>query len=650
VVVLAVVLTYANSLSGAFVLDDQATIVQNPEIRDLSLLGAILSPAPDSPIAGRPLASLSFALNYAAGGLEVRGYHAVNIALHTICALLVLTLVRRAAERWEERRSGVPGDREERRSGVPGDREERRSGVPGDRKERHERTIDASRLAFAASLLWAVHPLNSEVLNYLSQRTESMMAVCYLTAMYAAIRAAGARAGLRWEALAVLSCAAGALCKESIATAPLMIVLFDRVFIFDAWGRQWAERRRLYIGLAATWMIVGLLLAQGPRAAVVGFSSGVSPWLYLLNQAEAITHYLRLVVWPDALVAFYGWPVPTTLADAAPYLVLIGGLVLATAAAWRWRPVIAFLGTWFFVTLAPASSIVPVSTEVAAERRMYLPLVAVAVLAALAIDRAVQWMARRVRLARPGVTRATSAAIVLVVAALLASVTAARNREYRSPLTLARTIVERRPTPVAHHMLGEELALAGLRDEALLHLRNAVAGGNSRARYLLGRILASQEKHGEAIEQLQAFVNTYRPARPLVPKWLEAPITDVVPARFTMGRAHGLRGEWDRAEEQARLILDLVPGHIGAQGLLGDAMFARQEWESALEHYRRYLAREPSDPRALINYGIAHVAVGRLDGAVAAFRRAAEIDPADARARELLAMAEQDRARAVAAP
>ena len=631
--VLAVALTYANSLPGAFVLDDQATIVQNPEIRDLSRPGGVLSPAPDSPIAGRPLASLSFALNYAAGGLDVRGYHLVNITLHAICALLVLALVRRTVESWEERRSGVPGDR----------------------AHRHQLTIDASRIALAASLLWAVHPLNSEVVNYVSQRTESMMAVCYLAAMYAALRAAEGRRRQGgtpfrssgrpgWEAFAVLSCAAGALCKESIVTAPVMVALYDRVFIFASWRQQWAARKGLYTGLAAAaWIIVGLLLAQGPRAAVVGFSSGVSPWVYLLNQAEMITHYLRLALWPDTLVAFYGWPMPVTLAAAAPYLAVIGSLIAATAAAWRWRPALAFLGAWFFVTLAPASSIVPVSTEVGAERRMYLPLIAVAILAAVAVDRAAQWMASGADLSKRRVIRIAALAAVVGVAALLASVTIARNREYESPLTLARTIVDRRPTAVASHMLAEELAMAGRHDEAVPHLRAAVAGGNSRARYLLGRILASQEKHGEAIEQLQAFVNTYQPARPLVPKWLEAPITDVVPARFLLGRAFGLRGEWDRAEEQARLILDLVPSHIGAQGLLGDVMFARQEWEAALEHYGKYLARQPSDTRALINYGVAHVGVERLDGAVAAFRRAADLDPANARVRELLAMAEQDR-------
>lgn len=193
-------------------------------------------------------------------------------------------------------------------------------------------------------------------------------------------------------------------------------------------------------------------------------------------------------------------------------------------------------------------------------------------------------------------------------------------------------------------MLGEELVRAGRVEDAIPHLRAAVAEGNSRARYLLGRVLASREEHDEAVEQLEAFLRTYRPAEPLVPKWLEPPLAEVVPARFLLGRAYGLRGDWDRAEAQARWILDLVPGHVGARVLIADAMFARQQWGAAAEHYRAYLQRQPNDVRALMNYGVTQIGLERLDAAVDAFGRASALEPANARAKELLAMAEQDRA------
>src|SRR5688572_9758236 len=195
--ILAVALTYANSLDGPFILDDQATVVQNPQIKDLSNMREVLLPARETPIAGRPLASLTFAVNYAFNGLDVRGYHVVNIALHAACALLLMLIAGRA--------------------------------------------LDAN-LAFAAALVWAVHPLNSEVVNYISQRTESLMAGFYLLTLYAAIRAKDER-GSRWAVTAVAACVAGLACKESMVTAPVAVALYDRVFLFDSWKAA-VQRRR----------------------------------------------------------------------------------------------------------------------------------------------------------------------------------------------------------------------------------------------------------------------------------------------------------------------------------------------------------------------------------------------------------------------
>jgi len=589
--ILAVALTYANSLGGPFILDDQATIVQNPQIKDLSDVRAVLVPASETPIAGRPLASLTFAVNYAVNGLDVRGYHIVNIALHALCALLLMLVARR--------------------------------------------TLEAS-VAFAAALLWAVHPLNSEVVNYISQRTESLMAAFYLLTLYAAIRARNER-GVRWTLTAVASCAAGLACKESMATAPLIVALYDRIFLFDSWKAAVRGRRHLYVGLAATWILAGALVAAGPRAAVAGFSSGVSPWTYLMNQAVIITEYLRLAVWPDALVIFYGWPEALGAADVLPYLVFILALVVLTAVGlWR-RPPIGFLGAWFFITLAPASSIVPIATEVGAERRLYLPLMALAVLAVVAVD--VVWKRVAVRRVVP-----VPLVVTVAAAAALATLTVARNREYASPLTLARTVVERRPSSVAHHILAEHLATAGQREEAVRHLREAVAQGDSRARFLLGRVLAEQGNYSESVQQFEALIATSQLPYRLVPRWLEPPITEVMTARLMMGRVLLAQQQWDRAADQATRILDAFPNHSGAHGLRADVLFAREQWGAAAAAYREYLRRQPADAAALLNYGITQVAMENLDEAIGAFTRAAELDPENVRARRLLALAQEDRA------
>jgi tetratricopeptide (TPR) repeat protein len=596
------VLTYANSLSGAFVLDDQSTIVDNQQIREWWRPSSVLVPESNTAIAGRPIVNLSFAVNYAIGGLEVRGYHVANIALHVLCALLVFGIVRRTLERrgLSEQFGGRAGD-----------------------------------VACAVALLWVVHPLNSEVVDYLTERTESLMALCYLLALYASIR--------RWPVFCVVACAIGMACKESMVTAPLLVMLYDRTFVFDSFAQSWRARRGLYAGLAATWVVLVALMSSGPRSAVGGFSTGVSSWTYLQNQSVMIAHYLRLAVWPRGLVVFYGWAVPLTVRDVLPYALLVLALLAATAAALVRAPRLGFLGAWFFVTLAPTSSVVPIATEVGAERRMYLPLVAVVVIAVIGAVWLWDAIRRRSSVISGTTAPAVAAVALLVVAGSLSAGTIARNREYASAVTLARTVVERRPTAVTHHYLAEQLVAAGLRDEALPHLRAAVAGGDSRARYLLGFELFNAGKLNDAMEQLYAFVATAGLPYRLVPHWLEPPLAEVITARLVLARAASMQGGWSRAAEQARLVLAAVPANREARMFLADALFAQQRYQEAAAEYGEYLKSKPDDARALTNLGIALISDGKLDEAIALFRRAVDAEPRNANARRVLGMALLDR-------
>ncbi len=615
IILIAGVLTYANSLSGAFILDDQATIVDNHQIREWWRLSSVLVPESDTAIAGRPLVNLSFAINYAVGGLNVRGYHVVNIAIHLLCGLLAFAIVWRTLE-LPRVRAHLPGY--------------------------------SVNIAFAVALLWTVHPLNTEAVDFLTQRTELMMALFCLLTLYAAIRALGSPRAWRWSGLAVLACGLGMACKESMATVPLLVALFDRVYVFDSSRQALRSRKRLYLGLAGTWLVLAWLNWSGPRAAVGGFATGVSVWTYLLNQTVMIATYLRLTIWPRSLVVFYGWPLPLTLRDVLPYASLVVILLMATIVAMRRVPMLGFFGAWFFITLAPTSSVVPIATEVGAERRMYLPLLAV--IALVVVSARLVWGLIERRLGEglllrvPRVLRGGEALATLVVFALagtLAAGSIARNSEYQSALTIARTVVERRPTAVAHHMLAEQLTLAGQHDEAVLHLREAVRSGNSRAGYLLGIELFNAGKLQEAVDQLDAFVRTS--GRGLSPQWLEPTAAEVVFARLVMARALAMQRKWPQAAEQAQIALAMAPANLDARLLLADALFQLQRYEEAGANYREYLNARPDNVNALINGGVALISRGRLDDAIVLFRHAVEVQPKSPRPRQILAMALLDR-------
>jgi protein O-mannosyl-transferase len=515
VIVLAGVLVYANSLSSPFLFDDVNSIVTNTQIRRLWPLSVPLSPPRDTPVAGRPLVNLSFAINYAAGGLDPWGYHVGNVLIHVMAALVLFGLVRRTLE-----------------------------GSAALSASRYRLSEGASmNVAFVCALVWLLHPLNTEAVNYFSQRTESMMGLFFLLTLYCSVRG--------WNGRAVFACALGMACKESMLTAPVVVLLYDRVFVFESWKQMLRRRRGFYISLAATWLVVGALMSSGPRSTV-GFGAGTDPVVYLWNQLQMIARYLQLAFWPRDLVLDYGVPRRLALGDVAPQAALVVGLGVATVIALvRW-PMIGFFGAWFFITLAPTSSIVPIATEVGAERRMYLPLMAVVVLLVSVAHR----LSCGAGLTRPapqgGVGRCYAAAGLAVCICLLLSVgTFTRNRDYESAMSIARTIVERWPNGRGHYLLGTELLKAGQREGGMSELRVS-AVDYPGARYAIGTELLAEGMLDQAIQQLQMFIAAM-PSH-----------ANVAPARDMLGRAYAAQGRFDLATEQLERLLEDYPAYPAA--------------------------------------------------------------------------------------
>jgi len=440
----AVILAYMNSLSGPFIFDDLEGIVDNSHIRRLWPLSDMLFNAPpDSPPAGRPIVSLSLAINYTIGGLNVRGYHLFNIAVHLLSVLVLYGLVRRT---FLDTRLNA----------------------------RFERS--GPFLAFAVTLIWAVHPLHTETVNYVSQRTELLMGLFYLLTLYCAIRAWRSDRPRFWSAASVASCAIGMGCKESMVSAPLIVLLYDVALVSRSFREALRRHASLYVGLAATWVLLAWLNASAPRGRTCGTDLGISSLDYLRTQAGIIVWYLRLAFWPNPLVISYeDWPIARSLLPILPQGLFIVTLLLLTAwALWRRRPA-ALLGAWFFLILAPTSSFIPIVTELAAERRMYLPLAAVTVASVLGL-RGLFNLTKRRRTSPPkGITVLPSLALLLVVATL-GYTTALRNCEYRTATDIWADAVAKRPRNwVALVGLACELAKAGQHQEAIKYCSRAIA-------------------------------------------------------------------------------------------------------------------------------------------------------------------------------
>jgi hypothetical protein len=168
--------------------------------------------------------------------------------------------------------------------------------------------------------------------------------------------------------------------KEVMVTAPLVVLLYDRIFIATSFMEIFRKRSGLYAGLAATWLVLLLAIAMSRPEDTGGVNPTVgAAWNYALTQFAVIVHYLRLSVWPSPLVLDYAWPLADNVSEVLPWPRLSWRCLAATIFGLARQPWLGFWGAWFFIILAPTSTVLPIA-DPAFEHRLYLPLAALAVM------------------------------------------------------------------------------------------------------------------------------------------------------------------------------------------------------------------------------------------------------------------------------
>jgi protein O-mannosyl-transferase len=497
-IVLAAASVYRGTFSAPLIYDDRIWITENPSIRHLGSLGAVLSP-PDLAVRGRPVLSLSLAANYAASGDSPWSYHLANLAIHIGAALALFGIMARTLAY---------------------------------RTARFPTGSDRIIAAFAVAVLWAVDPLQTESVTYVSQRAESLMGLFYLLTLYCFIRGAQDPDPRAWQLLSVASCALGMATKEVMVTAPLIVLAYDRTFVAVSLREALRLRWRLYLGLACTWLVLGFL-SVGLRGRGVGFGLGYSWWSYGLTECWVVGHYILLALWPHPLVLDYGTDIIGGIRDALPWMCALAVLAGVALIALARRSALGFAGAWFFLILAPSSSIVPVAFQPMAEHRMYLPLAAV-----MAVVVAAAW------------TCAGRRSLPLLAAAALALGIGAfdRNRAYRSESSIWNDTVLKRPgNPRARMALGGALALEGRSADAARQFAEAlrIDPGDYEARRSLGLALYNLGRTDDALAQ-------YRLIAP--------PTPDSAPLHYDIGLALERSGRRAEAAGQYREALRLDPG------------------------------------------------------------------------------------------
>jgi tetratricopeptide (TPR) repeat protein len=609
------VAVYANSFSIPFLFDDHFEILRNPDVKKVEPVFSYLTRA-------RGIPTWSFALNYQWGGEDVWGYHPLNLAVHLASALVIYALVLTTLR------------------------------LP---------TLDgryAGRehlLAGLTALVFTVHPLQTMAVSYIVQRTESIAAFFYFLSLLFFARGEIASGGRRAAFYAGMAAAGflGVVSKQTVVTLPATLLAYRFCLVGrKAQGPSW--RRAVWLlallvpAAYALYLSRAYLLSLEPTTSdgiprswifipTAGFGlEGVTPWQYLITQFGVVLWYLRLYLLPTSQCFDYGWPLADSLWRIDVLLPLAALLLLVglAVAVRRRHPVVTFAIAWFFVTLLPSSSIVPLR-DAAFEHRMYLPLFGLALLTVVGGFDLCGWVAERAGLSRPHVSKA-AAAVVLVWIALLATLTVRRNEVYGDPLRLARDSAEKAPGNWRpNYEVAFELMRQQRVEEAIAPLERAVqlAPESGSPRIQLGEIYTRYGRYDEAIELL-------RPATRVEEESVRAA------AHRQLGLVYLAKQDRMNAIAEFEEVVKLKPTWISSQQQLAQLYVDAGLWYSAANRFNRLFALKPQQPANLVaraaevNYraGVSFLHIGKTRAAIKMLIWALKYRPEAKESRHFLAI------------
>ncbi len=586
---LLVVFCYKGSLTGPFVFDDEHNIIKNRFIRvtDLDPTG-LFDAAFKSPLPTRPIANISFALNYYLNGTNVVGYRFVNVLIHIINGFLVFGLARVTL------RTPALAD------------EEKKAGM----------------VAALAALVWMVHPLHTQSVGYIVQRMTSLATCFYLLAMLCYVHARRLPKDNR-RRIALLGCSgfSGLLAlgsKEIAATLPAFVCLYEWYF-FQKLDRKWIRRNRPgLIGVCILSAAIGLAYLGGvdslSRISAPYSDGDFSPGQRLLTQTRVVCVYISLFFWPapSRLNLDHDFPLSFSLLDPAttlPALLTLTGILVIAVLMARRDPLSSYAILWFLGNLVIESSFIRLETIF--EHRTYLPSVMPVV--ALAAG-----------LFRPLKRKWAATAVLAALALLWAGWTWQRSQIWGDAVALWQDCVDKSPAKARpYNNLGSALSESGRLTEAAANFQKAVAlrSNYADAHYNLGYAWVRLGRLEDGTQQLQEAIR-------LEPRNYMA--------HNNLGIAYVLQENYPDAIRHLQTAVDLAGDFDTARNNLGVALKASGDSEGAMHQFEQAIRINPNYAEAYNNLGLTLKEQGKLWEAAEYFRRALAIHPGRSAARKNL--------------
>jgi tetratricopeptide (TPR) repeat protein len=646
IITITALLIYSNTFSAPFHFDDEPNIIENNKIKDLSNFWP--------PSGTRYIGFLSFALNHHLGGLEVFGYHLVNIAVHItngffLWWLVLLTFKTPVMERAVGR------------------------------------TQPKYFIALTAALIFISHPVQTQVVTYITQRFTSLATLFYLLSLVLFVKWRLSRGTLKPGPQAVIyvsslvSAIVSMKTKEISFTLPFIIVLYEFSFFND----KTLKKRLSYLTpFLLTLAIIPLTLfmqklglndgtpgvAETLRVKQIEDLVTLSPHSYLVTQFRVIVTYIRLLLLPVHQNLDYDYPLSHSLFEPGvffSFIFLLSVFSLAIYIFTRSRKsgnvyalLTAFGFFWFFITLSVESSIIPIG-DVINEHRIYLPSIG----GVIAFGAGVFYVLDNVKIK---ISPLHATAILLLFTALPLSIaTYKRNFIWSDEVKLWEDVVRKSPDKVRGHL---NLGVAyGGKDQYDLAMREYVSvlklqHDNSDAHFNIGTIYEKKGRIDEAIEEYKValmldpgYVDAHYNLglvydkqdrlNEAIEEYISALIVkpDFSDAHYNLGNAYYKKGLMDEAIEEYKLSLSLEPNLAMAHNNLGNAYYKKGLMDEAIEEYKLSLSLKANLAMAHNNLGNVYALQGRIEEAIDEYSKALELDPNYVDARQNLGLVYKQR-------
>lgn len=586
---------YSNTFDAFWHLDDYQNILTNPriQIQDLSLdslKASVYGPAHRH--IWRPVAFLTFAVNWYFGGSHVFGYHLVNTVIHLLTAFFLYLVVSRLL--------ASPA-----------------------LKDKY--TDSLHFIALLATALWAIHPIQTQAITYIVQRMTLLSGLFYMICIYCYIRirtAIGVKQKVWFGVSFLVSLLLGLGSKENIMILPLSLVLIELTFFFNPASERiaWNKKAVVFIAGALLTAVAALwLLKIDPGSVFDGYRNRFfTPGQRLLTEFRILVFYLSQLFYPipSRFSIEHDFEISTSLLTpwtTLPAVIMVIGLIAIGILQRRRSPLLSFAILFFFLNHTLESTIIPL--ELVFEHRNYLPSVFIFVPLAVILWQAIEWYRRR---SRWMYTFLAGFGVLLLVG--LGAGTYIRNYVWASEWSLWMDARKKAPA-----MTRPVLNLARSHYEVNGHLGLALRMYNSALKLKMHRKDTRSTIYNNMADVFYRAGN-YQMAEDY---WRRASATApaVLKYRYRLARALAGQKKWDSALAEIDVLIKKYPDNIRYLNLRGNILLYQQKPDPALAAFRKCLRLNARDPVVLSNAGFAHLALDSKIQAGYMFRAAADLEP-----------------------